>query len=580
MSNRRYAIKTFLAGSLLGVGGGALRSQERQEPSLGQQKQLTNLAPAGALANDDVIYAAQGGAEKKLSIAQLASYVQAPMAKGVSPDAGALTGAETLPASRGTGLLQTDVGSVAAFAREALAAPGGSTLVGFKSLPPSSVARTVADELNDADINPKRFGAKGNDSADDSAAIQTAIDLLEARGGGVVRFPAGNYRCNVILKDGVSLVSGSEMFGYLPGRISGVTLSQASTGFVVDSPRTLIRGTAVNGLNFAGLGANYEGGGVRLRNAKWGAIKRCTANNFADQGFQHIAGFGIVFEDILTTNVLLNRHRTQVSGCIETFGTDDFLNRIEANPSLIASDGVVSNDLYICGILVGGANNFLSNCIGEDAERGIYIAPLRGSQHRISLCRGDSNVGHGFYVDGSALWAACFAYFNSSGSVGKYSGFYMSALSRENLLTSCRSQGTSNRLQKYGFEDHVSRTDPALRNTYAGCAGAYNQSGLFLTQQRGGSGVLAAPQAISPADGTSVVDITGNSLVVLEGYRAPANLRNFNGGVDGESVRVLGNSQVTIVPGAGIVTSTGKSVVLADHTVYTFTQYGGNWYMG
>jgi hypothetical protein len=82
------------------------------------QKQLKDLDLAGTLANDDLIYAAQDGAEKKLSIAQLASYVQAPMAKGISPDAGKLTGTETLPASRGAGLLQTEVGSIAVFARQ------------------------------------------------------------------------------------------------------------------------------------------------------------------------------------------------------------------------------------------------------------------------------------------------------------------------------------------------------------------------------------------------------------------------------------------------------------------------------
>lgn len=84
--------------------------------------------------------------------------------------------------------------------------PDGASLIGYK-------ARTVAAELDDGWANPKRYGAKGDGRADDSVAIQAAIDELAARGGGVVRFPNGEYRCNVILRDGVHLISGAEMFG-------------------------------------------------------------------------------------------------------------------------------------------------------------------------------------------------------------------------------------------------------------------------------------------------------------------------------------------------------------------------------
>lgn len=463
--------------------------------------------------------------------------------------------------------------------KDAPSGAGNAQLVTFKASAPTSIVRTVAEELNDADINPKRFGAKGDGRADDSVAIQSAIDLLEARGGGVVRFPAGRYRCNVILKNGVSLVSSSTMFGYLPGHISGVTLVQADNGFVVDTPSTLVRGIGISGINFEGRGAHFYGGGVRFQLVKWAAIRRCTANNFSDQGFQHLAGFGVVFEDILTTNVLLNRQRDRVSGCIETFGTDDFLNRIEANPSLIAGRGVVTSDLFLCGIVVGGANNFLSNCIGEDAERGIYIAPLRGSQHRISQCRADSNIGHGFYVDGSAIWSTCFGYNNSSAEVGTYSGFYMSPKSRSNVLTSCRSEGRKERLQKYGFEDYVSESDPDARNQYFACAGSFNQAGLFLVQNHEGSSVSGAPLTSKPPGGTRIVNVTGSSLVVLDNYTTPTQISYFSGAADGQTIRVLGNANATIVHGSGIVTRSSRDVVLTADTIYAFTKYVDKWYM-
>jgi hypothetical protein len=369
------------------------------------------------------------------------------------------------------------------------------------------------------------------------------------------------------------------MFGYLPGHVSGVTLVQADQGFVIDTPPTLVRGVGISGINFEGRGADFRGGGVRFQLVKWAAIRRCTANNFADQGFQHLAGFGVVFEDILTTNVLLDRQREGVSGCIEAFGTDDFLNRIEANPSLIAGRGRVTSELLLCGIVVGGANNFLSNCIGEDAERGIYIAPLRGSQHRMSQCRADSNIGHGFYVDGSAIWSTCFGYNNSSAEVGTYSGFYMSPQSRSNVLTSCRSEGRKERLQKYGFEDYVSESDPDARNQYFACAGSFNQAGLFLVQNHEGSSVSGAPLTTRPPGGTRIVNVTGSSLVALDNYLTPTQISYFSGAADGQTIRVLGNANVTIVHGSGIVTRSTRDVVLTADTIYAFTRCADRWYM-
>ncbi len=46
----------------------------------------------------------------------------------------------------------------------------------------------------------RRYGATGNGSTDDSAAIQAAFDVIIAAGGGLLEFPAGRYVCNSRLK--------------------------------------------------------------------------------------------------------------------------------------------------------------------------------------------------------------------------------------------------------------------------------------------------------------------------------------------------------------------------------------------
>jgi hypothetical protein len=70
----------------------------------------------------------------------------------------------------------------------ALAAPGGSALSGFTQLGTGAVPRTAEDKLRDA-VNPKDFGALGNDVANDTAAFAAA-----AATGRPVVITDGTYR--------------------------------------------------------------------------------------------------------------------------------------------------------------------------------------------------------------------------------------------------------------------------------------------------------------------------------------------------------------------------------------------------
>src|SRR2546426_5017891 len=69
----------------------------------------------------------------------------------------------------------------------------------------------LASLLGSPDVfNVRVFGAMGNGTADDTAAIQKAIDAARDAGGGLVFIPAGTYRVTstVVLRSPVSGIGG------------------------------------------------------------------------------------------------------------------------------------------------------------------------------------------------------------------------------------------------------------------------------------------------------------------------------------------------------------------------------------
>jgi hypothetical protein len=491
------------------------------------------------------------------------------IAEGLSPDAGNLVDADIVPVSSGSSLLQTTMKKIASYVLNiALSFVGSGT---------GATPRTMLSKVGDLEIYPKDYGVVGDGVTSDSVAMQNYAASI---GGATIVCPHGKYRLNVTLLPGVTIKSSSMMYQATFNGFSNVTFLQDVAGFVVDTPTTLVSGCALYGINFVGQGASVAGGGVRFQNVKWSVIKCCSANNFADQGFQHLAGFGVVFEDILTTNVLMNRTRTQLSGCLESFGTDNFLNRCELNPSLTSLIAGNVSTMYICGLYLAGANSFVHAVVGEFCERGIYVAPVNGTGHRIVAVRGDSNFGYGIYNDGSAQWVGCFAYHNSTGNPGFYSGFYSSTLSSGNKYCACQSDGISGTNIKYGFEDPSAYSTAASKNSYTDCSSLYNQSGTFSLNSTSGAGVIFSSKTTVPANGTTNPTVDGFSNVNLSSYTTATTITTFINPAGSQTIRVLGNALVTLANGSGIVTPTGAAYTLKSNVVYNLTFFAGFWYMG
>lgn len=432
-----------------------------------------------------------------------------------------------------------------------------------------SLTKATYSLIDGAPANVLDYGAVGDGAADDSAAIQAAIDYVESLGGGIVFFPIGEYRCNVVLKANVTLTSmGTGSFGYLPGSLDGVTLKQAAAGFVVDTPATGIATCAVVGINFKGLGAGTAGGGVRFRDVSWGAVKQCQFDNFADQAVLKNAGNANTFEDILTTNVLLNRTRAAVNGAIELAGgADDFLSRIEANPSL--TSGVSDANLRVCALVIKAANVFASNCVGEFADYGFYTT---GNNCRLVNCRADLNKGGGFYCGGVSLYSNCLSLSNGQAAANTYDGFHV--VGQGDSFANCSSSNLTSTV-RYGFYDTANFAAVSSRNKYVNCTAANYGTAAFYTEGFLGSSPIEP--GIPLRDDTAIPDTTGTTFVVLTAA-APLTITNFTGGYSGKTIRLLGNANVTVKNNVTINTNTGADKLLAANKVYTFTNYNGVWY--
>jgi polygalacturonase len=85
------------------------------------------------------------------------------------------------------------------------AAGAGLAAGAFVSLPERSLAQNSVAERQDL-FPVTRYGAKGDGTALDTAAVNAAIDAASRAGGGIVFFPAGSYPCySIRLKSNVTL---------------------------------------------------------------------------------------------------------------------------------------------------------------------------------------------------------------------------------------------------------------------------------------------------------------------------------------------------------------------------------------
>jgi hypothetical protein len=172
-------------------------------------------------------------------------------------------------------------GGIFLFAPTGTAPDDGGTVL----QPASRRGRWVRQDTGPRNV--RWWGARGDDRSDDTAAIQAAVDCVEAAGGGTVFFPPGEYVITDSIRVGASRVrlSGG-MVGQAISR--GTTLRSTSTDrdlIRVEAVREAISGFEVERLNLLGNPRGTAGAGLHVLSAPGKAVYHVVLRDLAASGF-------------------------------------------------------------------------------------------------------------------------------------------------------------------------------------------------------------------------------------------------------------------------------------------------------
>jgi hypothetical protein len=141
------------------------------------------------------------------------------------------------------------------------------------------------------------YGAKGDGSADDTAAVTKALSAVSAKGGGTVYFPAGSYKVSQIqVPDGVNLQGAGMTTSWIQGKViagSHETLSDlkfgkkgVSFGFAQVAHYTTLERCRFRG---GGGASEFTDGSVVTIGLPWGGVRHDHLT-FSDCDFERNLG--------------------------------------------------------------------------------------------------------------------------------------------------------------------------------------------------------------------------------------------------------------------------------------------------
>jgi len=261
----------------------------------------------------------------------------------------------------------------------------GMTTIGFLQSGTGAVLRTAQNKMRDT-VSVKDFGAVGDGTTNDRAAIQAAIDAVGAAGGGIVYVPPGDY----ILNSGLAWTA------------SDVNLVGAGMG----ATRLIC--------TFASGDIVTIGNGIANPN-------NCSVSDLSiTSNVVKVGGAALVMRNAYNCRFLRFRLEANMyEGVVVDGGSGQFINYIDdfiidsgLHGIVLSRDGTLPQDVFIQnGVIANctGSGLFMKHCSGVyctyldllTCQRGVYTLPSVG-QRVVAVFMdgviGDTCVENGFDI--------------------------------------------------------------------------------------------------------------------------------------------------------------------------------------
>jgi hypothetical protein len=376
-------------------------------------------------------------------------------------------------------------------------------------------------------ITPQDYGAKGDGTTDDTAAIQAAINAIPV--DGVLFMPPAVYRTSspLTVPPGVNILGHEQrrprnsFMSYAnltdQATIKPLASFTAGTGSAViyipdaksTSWSTMAQGTSILGIKLDCTALPNGGGidGVRV----YGQVQGLILDNVSVMG---PSGYCFNFlNNASVTSGPINPFSLRVRGCFATGGgtatTQGGFNIYNCTDSLFldCETIAVGGDGWT---IQGGGNTVFQNCRSENngSGNGFTVTQTGGGTKAIATmigCSTNANSGHGFNITNAqhVTLTGCF----STGDGSSSAGFNISSSTGIVAVNDCTS--VSGSTSKYGLQIGSTLNATVHGGSFYGVTSGFNDAGS-------NTNVFLSPNVLGLTGSTSTPTVTVQSVQIGE----------------------------------------------------------------
>lgn len=367
--------------------------------------------------------------------------------------------------------------------RDLLALGGSLALAAGMAAPSSAAVAPAAPASFGKLVSATDFGAAGDGTTDDTAALQAGLDAaFSQKDGGILMIPPGRYRITRTLRitatSNVTRQSG--IFGLGARIISNI--DNGEPVLEVNSQSTF-RFLLIHGLDIHGSGR--DGHGIRLvcngnRNFLYNfCLRDLVVQGCGKNGCQLT---GNVFEGQLI-NCYFRGNKGHGAGFHHEVGGKGILSAVRVIGGVFGENGEHGAALLdgCYDVSFHGSYFLLNKKFGLVAENGCTLLSSCGFENNHEGVSDFSHGDTGIWLQGFGTLVGCTAY-----SMFKQTGLLRATLTGRLVMVGCSGSGDA---KAAGAGLAVLRGDPRSAATVIGCSGALNCDGGFEATEIGGEGM-------------------------------------------------------------------------------------------